>query len=328
MSRFLMMMGIAGSGKSTIAEKLKVTMNNCVLLSSDAIREELYGDRRDQNHNTEVFAEMHKRTISSLKEGRDVIYDATNINSKRRINLLRSLPKGTIKELYYVCPNLSDIKAQDNKREYKVGLECINKMYKNLQVPYSHEIVRWDTITVDIGCTPNEESPFVTRAKEMTERLFTYEEFVEALKECDNGIFKDFIGMAQDNPHHTFTVDKHTYYVYKYVWEHYNKEDKEDVILASIFHDIGKPYCKTYQDGLRYARYFGHDNVGGQITLRNMLLFGYPLDKALKVASLVGLHMRLSFNADILADKKFEKLVGSDTYIKLNYIRQGDITAK
>ena len=330
MARLIMMMGIPGSGKSSKAREIKGDNGNMLILSSDELREELYGDRQDVEHHTEVFTELHKRAKKALQDGIDVIYDATNINSKRRIGFLRQLPKGVTKELYFVNQDICTVYEQDRRREFSVGEDVINRMYKSLQVPYQHE--KWDKITVDLG---EDSEPYEDAEKQRGKFSMLSKELVSCDKFCDIldggslvNIFNDMLGLPQDNPHHTFTVDKHSYYVYEYIFKHYHKEDREDLILASIFHDIGKPFCKEYQDGLRYARYFGHDNVGGQLTLRALMLLGYPQDRALKIASLVGLHMRKSFVLDYEADTKFEKLVGEETYIKLNYLRQGDIQAK
>ena len=87
MSKFYMMVGIAGSGKSYIANEI-----GCKIVSSDAIRKELYGSEEDQSHNDRVFNEVHKRIKNSIKNGEDVIYDATNLSRKRRKNFLKELP--------------------------------------------------------------------------------------------------------------------------------------------------------------------------------------------------------------------------------------------
>lgn len=55
-------------------------------LSSDAIRLQLTGDEACQTRNDEVFALMHTLTRVYLQAGVDVIYDATNIRRKDRIN--------------------------------------------------------------------------------------------------------------------------------------------------------------------------------------------------------------------------------------------------
>lgn len=49
------LVGLSGSGKSTIATQIANENPNTVIVSSDAIREELTGDYEDQQHNEEVF---------------------------------------------------------------------------------------------------------------------------------------------------------------------------------------------------------------------------------------------------------------------------------
>ena len=89
---FMMMVGLPYSGKSCYAEKLKEEFN-AVVHSSDAIREEILGDVQDQNNNGKVFDVLHRRVIEDLSNGRNVIYDATNINYKRRMDTIQRLSK-------------------------------------------------------------------------------------------------------------------------------------------------------------------------------------------------------------------------------------------
>ena len=50
MTKFLMMVGLVGSGKSTKAQELSKEYD-ATIFSSDALREELYGNIDDQEHN-------------------------------------------------------------------------------------------------------------------------------------------------------------------------------------------------------------------------------------------------------------------------------------
>ena len=88
----VMMVGLPASGKSTIAHNL-AKENNYIIFSSDELRVELYGDINDQNHNHDLFIELHKRIKTALKEGNNVIYDACNLSSKRRVAFLQELKK-------------------------------------------------------------------------------------------------------------------------------------------------------------------------------------------------------------------------------------------
>ena len=92
MQKFLMLMGISSSGKSTLAQTMAAKCNYKVF-SSDALREELFGDENDQTHNSEVFEELHRRILKALDAGENCVYDATNLNRKRRIQFLERLKK-------------------------------------------------------------------------------------------------------------------------------------------------------------------------------------------------------------------------------------------
>ncbi len=88
MSIFFMMVGLPYSGKSVYAEGLREKFG-AEIHSSDAIRAEILGNVQDQTNNQIVFDTLHKRVISDLSAGKNVIYDATNINYKRPIDLPR-----------------------------------------------------------------------------------------------------------------------------------------------------------------------------------------------------------------------------------------------
>lgn len=60
MPKLIMMVGVAGSGKSTIAMRIASQMKEeVVLLSFDAIRGEIYGDENCQRDPGRVFDIMH-----------------------------------------------------------------------------------------------------------------------------------------------------------------------------------------------------------------------------------------------------------------------------
>lgn len=95
--RFVMLVGISGSGKTTYAKHFVDTKaqegEEIVILSSDAIREELYGDASIQRDPSKVFELMNQRTFNEIKAGRSVIYDATNLISARRVEMVEQIRK-------------------------------------------------------------------------------------------------------------------------------------------------------------------------------------------------------------------------------------------
>jgi predicted kinase len=80
--KFIMMCGLPASSKSTFAQEL-AKVENAIVLSSDQMRLELYGDETDQEHNGEIFNEIYRRAIRHLKNQKSIIIDATNIASKK-----------------------------------------------------------------------------------------------------------------------------------------------------------------------------------------------------------------------------------------------------
>ena len=73
MAIFTMLIGLPGCGKTSYAQKYVKTHNNTVILSSDDIRQELWGDANDQQNPSLVFDIMLNRTVAEIKKGHNVI---------------------------------------------------------------------------------------------------------------------------------------------------------------------------------------------------------------------------------------------------------------
>lgn len=99
--RFVMLVGVAGSGKSTYATRFKYCLcdkeEEAEVFSSDEVRAELFGDASDQQNPALVFKTLNARCLAHLAAGHTAIYDATNLIAKRRVEFL--------KEVRAVAPN-------------------------------------------------------------------------------------------------------------------------------------------------------------------------------------------------------------------------------
>lgn len=145
---FLMLIGLPGSGKSTLAQKM--ANENTVILSSDSIRKELFGSESVQENAEKVFNLMFSRTVKALDEGKDVIYDATNLKKKLRINTLKRL-KGAVKTEFIakaliIDTDLATAKERNSSRDRVVPEEVLDKMHDNFQLPDYSE--GWDQIEI------------------------------------------------------------------------------------------------------------------------------------------------------------------------------------
>ena len=64
-----LLIGPPGSGKTTYAQRHSEDDKNIVHLSSDKIRQELYGDEAIQGNPEEVFGLMRARALDCLDKG-------------------------------------------------------------------------------------------------------------------------------------------------------------------------------------------------------------------------------------------------------------------
>ena len=116
--QFIIPIGISGSGKTRWIKELNLFYNGAFkVISPDEIRKELTGDISNQTHNKKVFEIAIDRTINSLNEGNPVIFDATNIKSKDRKNMLDKIKSDVtnrvipIAKVFHVTPGEAKLRV-------------------------------------------------------------------------------------------------------------------------------------------------------------------------------------------------------------------------
>jgi protein phosphatase len=82
----LVLIGAAGSGKTTLAKRLFAPDE---VISSDDLRAAISGDASDQRATRPAFTILHREVARRLAEGRLVVVDATSVEQAARRSLLR-----------------------------------------------------------------------------------------------------------------------------------------------------------------------------------------------------------------------------------------------
>lgn len=142
MNNLYVMVGLPGSGKSTIAQEIKNTSMYTIVISRDDIRFSLLKEK-DQYFakEKEVFITFKNKINKYLNEGYDVIADATHLNTASRNKLLKNVHG--YNELIAVVADTSieDCLKRNSKRKgrKKVPDETIKSMANNFYKPTFEE---------------------------------------------------------------------------------------------------------------------------------------------------------------------------------------------
>lgn len=306
----IMLVGLPGSGKTTLANRIRdsawsIYNIDVVIHSSDLIRKELFGDINSNDRNSDVFNELHNRIKKDLAKNKVVVYDATNINKKRRKAFINSI--NYINKCIHYCVCLMELKEECIKNIINRGdnganvpAESIERFYRKWQPPYWNE--GWDDIF------------FVCNHKHQ------FNQVTKSLEACY---------FNQGNRHHQYTLINHEVKTLEYLlnskcldWS----KDNLDLCMAAITHDCGKIDCATEPDENGDRHYYGHESVGAYLAAFYQIEL-WPDVSVIEVSNLIYWHM-LPYNKDAeKALKKIELAYGTDFVDKLRKLHEADINA-
>lgn len=127
----IVLIGIPGSGKSHWILTNNISHS---VVCPDKIRNELFGDITDQSNNSRVFDIAKGMVIALLTIGKNVIVDATNVNTFYRKDFLNNLPScNKIAVLFDADPEIASNRIkndiQNNKIRSNVPEHVIYRMY-------------------------------------------------------------------------------------------------------------------------------------------------------------------------------------------------------
>ncbi|TSA57575.1 HD domain-containing protein, partial [bacterium] len=123
------------------------------------------------------------------------------------------------------------------------------------------------------------------------------------------------------NKHHIYTVWEHLWRSLEYACA---KKYSLEVRLASLFHDIGKPYTKE-GEGID-STFYNHEWQGAKIIARVLSRLKFPNDKSEKIIKLVRYH-GFVYDPEITTDAAIRRLlvkIGKENIQELAQVREAD----
>jgi predicted kinase len=299
MNKFIMLIGLPGSGKSTAADEW---ISNCyVWHSSDCIREELFGDTNSQIDNQLVFKTLHERVREDLLAGKDVVYDATNLSMKRRRGFIRQWLNGIEckKTAVVMATPYNECVQRDHDRERTVGAGVLDRMYKSFNFPLLQE--GFDDIEIRYSSDSYEEFDYVTHG-----------EFLDTVK--------------QHNENHKLTIGDHCLKVAQNLRE--VKASKE-LRLAGLLHDFGKLKTMSFVNSKgqysNKAHYYSHENVSAYDAMFYIQKEDVDVQK---VCQFINYHMRPHALKTEKSINKFKNFVGDEFWGDIMILHNADVNSR
>lgn len=295
-NKFVMVVGIPASGKSTLTEQYKE--DGYKIHSSDQLRIELHGDLNGKNATANIFDELHKRIITDLKNGESVVYDATNLVSKRRRGFLQQIKKIDCEKVAVVVATpYNDCIDRDRKREKKVGSEVIERMYKSFQIPCKQE--GFDRVDIVYNV---EEDFYLSLADQL--------QFLQTVN--------------QNNSNHTMTIGNHCRAVSNALIH------SETLRYAGLLHDFGKLFTASFKDNhgrvSNQCHYYSHESVSAYDSM--FYHMDRPMEDILESALLINYHMLPHTLKEDKTIEKYKSFLGEEFWNKLMLLHEADKGAR
>ena len=120
------MCGCPGSGKTTWAKK---NLPQAIYVSTDEIRMELFGTYEPGLDEKAVFQQFYGRICQALREGHDVVADATNLTKTRRKKALDCLSEQDEAVAVVLYTPLSVALQRNASRDRQVPESAVQRMH-------------------------------------------------------------------------------------------------------------------------------------------------------------------------------------------------------
>jgi hypothetical protein len=244
-----------------------------------------------------------------LSDGKNVVFDATNINRKKRMAFLSEISKIDCAKKAVVMATPYNMCVQADKlREKKVGYNVIKNMYFSFQMPMIQE--GFDKIILEYHPEIDWESDEYV--------------FMKELRLLDE--------IKQFNEHHKLTIGGHSRKVFDLLCN--VDEANAELRWAGWMHDVGKRKTMSFMNSrgefTKDAHFYNHESVSAYDSL---FYFGADYDKmqqrlnVVKIATYISEHMKIH-TLEGKALEKYKELVGEQFWNDLVIFNKADTEAK
>lgn len=261
MNNLHIMIGVAGSGKSTYVRQHHYDK----VFSSDEYRLDMFGSLK-HNQSSQQHVQLFKKLHNDLKHYLDehdektIAYDATNLSRKRRHALYNDIKKYNVKVTCVVhFASLETLQMNNllRAKDKQVPYDRILQMYLSLQIPQ----INFDCD--DIKCV----------GEKWFRRMNVYDigTVRDIMDVTINENIKNQIALNYSkhySPYHAEDIHVHI------AWAIDNAKHDKDLKQVAIFHDLGKGMCQKFVEKDR-ATYHGHEMLGAQFALN----YFYSIDE-------------------------------------------------
>jgi predicted kinase len=252
-----LLIGASGSGKS----RFTAAKDKHFIVSSDVVRLELFGTlaRQEKEDHEKVFENVNRKIDFYLSTG-PTVYDATNLNRKKRKHFYKDVfhhmlygCKGkdkTLTAVVFIEPYEVIRKNNLNKpKEERVPIEALKRMYSTVQIPR----IGVDCEKIIVEGQTDFFQPGMTYAKLL--RVNSLKEFIEYVNIPYRTEMKNLFG-PHDTPYHLESIEEHIDMCIE------NAGDDEVLKIAGIFHDLGKSFTKNG------GKYLNHQFVSAMYAMK------------------------------------------------------------
>ena len=170
-TQITILLGIAGSGKSTYAKTCLNTQPNTVIVSRDSIREQLFGyEPQEMSRYYEapqlvkkeelVTQVEHAQMDAAIAAGYDIIIDDTNLTQKVIKSFFQRFP--TAKFQYHICEcTVKDAVERCSQRARRVSPTVIQAQYAKfvVLVPYLEDMFQQQQVSASRRIAQDSEKP-------------------------------------------------------------------------------------------------------------------------------------------------------------------------